>query len=365
MSRSRILALMQSQFIEMRRDFGAMFLTFLFPLFFVVILTGSALVRSNPTFDFGFVDQTKSAEAQQFADALASQNIAIKTYSDEATLRSALTRRDVTAAVILPEGWTPTATGPRVRVVADTTTAGLAETVVNAARAKIKLGQGETADAIPFEMTTVEGSNAEFNFIYPGMLALALVQMGLFMTATPILKARERGTLRYILLTPTTTRELVVSQVLFRVLIASVQLTLLLAAGAFIITLSPSAWLATFGISILGTIMLVSIGYALAGIARSTESGMALIMIANFAMLFGGNVFWNPEGSAVLTAVARIMPVSYLADAYRQIISGAQGLWPIWQDIAMMLGFTLLALLIANRTFTFDMRSRDVQAQRA
>lgn len=365
MNRDRILALMKSQFTEMRRDLGAMFLTFLFPLFFVVILTGSALVRSSPSFDFGFVDRSGGSVAQGFADALASQNIAIRNYADEEAVRTALERRDLSAAVILPQGWTPEAKDLPIRVVADSAMAGLAETVVDAARARVGLGQGASATAMPFEITTVTGNDAEFSFIYPGMLALALVQMGLFMTATPILKARERGTLRYILLTPTTTRELIASQVLFRVLIAAVQLALLLAAGAFIIRLGPGAWLATVGISILGTVMLVSIGYALAGVARSTESGMALIMIANFAMLFGGNVFWNPEQSSVLTAIARIMPVSYLADAYRQTISTADGLWPLWQDLAMMVVFTLIALVIASRTFTFDMRNRDVQAQRA
>lgn len=365
MKPDRIAALIRSQYLEMRRDFGAMFLTFLFPLFFVVLLTGSALVGQAPSFDFGVVEGQAGDDGQAFADALASQNVSIASYADRGAALAALNDRKISAAVVLPDGWSRAETALKIEVIADESVAGLAETVINAARARLALGEGETAGGMPFVMETIPAANAEFNFIYPGMLALALVQMGLFMTATPILKARERGTLRYMLLTPTTTRELVGAQVLFRVLVAAVQLTVLLAAGAVLISLTPADWAATLGISLLGIVMLVSIGYALAGIASSTESGMAMIMIANFAMLFGGNVFWNPEGSAVLTAIARVMPVSYLADAYRQIISGTDGLWPLWQDIVMMAVFTVLALSLAARTFSFDMRNRQVQAPRA
>lgn len=364
MKSDRIIALISAQFAEMRRDFGATFLTFLFPLFFVIVLSASALIGATPSFEFGVLDRAQTQQAQGFVDALASQNVAVTTYADQAALDEALKQRDITAAVVVPEGWTPQGAAP-VQVTSDADMAGLTATVLDAARARIGLGDGEGGRAMPYALATVEGGNSEFAFIYPGMLALALVQMGLFMTATPILKARERGTLRYLTLTPATTSELIASQIAFRVVVAALQLLLLLAVGSVIISLDWQTWLGVAGVSALGVVMLVSIGYALAGLVRSTESGMALIMIVNFAMMFGGNVFWNPENSTVLLAVAHVIPVSYLADAYRQLISEAPGLWPLWQDVAMMALFTLLAVLLALRSFSFDMRSPDLQPRRA
>jgi ABC-2 type transport system permease protein len=101
--------------------------------------------------------------------------------------------------------------------------------------------------------------------------------------------------------------------------------------------------------------MLISIGYAVAGIVNSLDTGMAVVMILNFAMMFGGNIFWDPENSLALKIFAHLMPVSYLADLFRQLISGTEGLWPLWVDIGAMLGWTALALVVALRTFRFDM----------
>jgi ABC-2 type transport system permease protein len=360
MNISRITALMGVQLAETRRDFGAMFLSFVFPLFFVLLLSGSVLLSPSFVVEFGIVNGDTTPGARDFADALASQNVALRTVTGtEAT--ELLQSGDLSAVVTFPDGWTLEGAGAPLGVLSSDTMAGFAETVVDAARARIGLPNDGAIDARVIE----KARNSEFNFIYPGMLALALVQLGLFMTATPILKARDRGTLRYLLLTPLTRLELVVSQIAFRVGIAVLQIGLLLGVGSFIIDLGLLQWAATAGVALLGVVMLISLGYALSGVATSTESGMALVMIANFTLMFGGNVFWDPAGSTVLMVIAHLLPVSYLADAFRQVISGTDGLWPLWVDLAAMAGWTALFLAIASRTFSFDMRGADSRPARA
>jgi ABC-2 type transport system permease protein len=362
MNLSRVTALMGVQLAETRRDFGAMFLSFVFPMFFVLLLSGSVLLSPSFVVEFGIVNGDTTPEARAFADALASQNVALRTVTEtEAT--DLLQSGDLSAVVTFPDGWTlgGHGEGEPLGVLSSDTMAGFAETAVDAARARIGLPDAAVVDARVIE----KARNSEFNFIYPGMLALALVQLGLFMTATPILKARDRGTLRYLLLTPLTRFELVVSQIAFRVAIAVLQIGLLLGVGSLIIDLSVLQWAATGGVALLGVVMLISLGYALSGVATSTESGMALVMIANFTLMFGGNVFWDPAGSTVLMTIAHLLPVSYLSDAFRQVISGTDGLWPLWVDLAAMVGWTALFLVIASRTFSFDMRGADSRPARA
>ena len=55
MQMRRIKALFTAQLKELRRDFGALFLSFVFPLFFVVILISSNLVNSAITVEFALV----------------------------------------------------------------------------------------------------------------------------------------------------------------------------------------------------------------------------------------------------------------------------------------------------------------------
>jgi ABC-2 type transport system permease protein len=201
-------------------------------------------------------------------------------------------------------------------------------------------------------------ASSDFTFIYPGMLAMAMLQLGLFATATPLLRARERGTLRHLLLTPMRVRELLVAQVSFRLLVALAQVAVLLAAGMFVADLSVAQWAATFAVTIVGAIALISIGYALAGSVPNLDTGMAAIMLANFAMMFGGNVFLNPDSSKALWIVAHVLPISYLADAYRQIINHAEGLWPMWLDLTVLVAWAAVALTVAARSFRVDMGPR-------
>jgi hypothetical protein len=39
---------------------------------------------------------------------------------------------------------------------------------------------------------------------------------------------------------------------------------------------------------------------------------------------------------------------------FRQVITGVQGLHPLWLDALVIVGFSLVAILFASKTFKFD-----------
>jgi ABC-2 type transport system permease protein len=357
MSPKRVTALAAAQFKEYRRDFGAVFLSLIFPLFFVVILVSTNLAQSAMRIDFALVDPQQQNAGLRLADALASENVQIKSM-DAQTARKALADGRVKAVVTMPAD-----AGGEIGLEAGPMFASFASLALDAARVRLLPPDlAAASNTHPYRLTTVEqGPDAEFTFIFPGILALALLQLGLFSTATPLLRARERGTLRYLLLTPLSLTELLTSQLAVRLGIALVQILVLLGAGSLVTVLSVWQWALVLMVSLLGIAMLIAVGYAVAGIASSLETGLAIIMILNFAMMFGGNIFWNPESATALWIIAHLMPVSYLADLFRQIIVHAPGLWPAWFDVAALVGWTVLALLLAIRTFRFDMDRRETR----
>src|SRR5262249_3896047 len=145
---------------------------------------------------------------------------------------------------------------------------GFARMALEAARARmLDTGSGEVRGYRIRTVAPPQAGDADFVFIYPGMLALALLQLGLFATATPLLRARENGTLRHLLLTPLRVGELLAAQVGFRFLVAMTQIGALLLAGAFVVPLAATQWLAVLAVALLGAVMLISIGYAFAGLA--------------------------------------------------------------------------------------------------
>jgi len=357
LSFQRIGAVLRSQTLEFVRDFGSVFLSLVFPLLFVLALVGSNMVKPSFQFTFGVIDPQHNPQTQELLGALTGPGISFKTV-DEARGRADLQDGQLHALLFIPTQALNTGEGV-VHALTDARYENMVTMALDAARARLAPPQAQAQAAYSTRIQTLQReTDQNFAFIFPGMLALALVQLGMFATATPLLRARERGSLRYLLLSPLSVLELLAGQVGMRVALAMLQVVLLLGAGALLIPLSLGTWLAVAGVALLGVAMLVSIGYAVAGLPRSLESGMGLIMILNFVMMFGGNIFWDPKGSPVLELVAHLLPASYLADALRQTLSGREGLWPLWLDLGAMLGWTAAAVLLATRTFSFDMNER-------
>ena len=95
-----------------------------------------------------------------------------------------------------------------------------------------------------------------------------------------------------------------------------------------------------------------------AGSAPSLESGMVIVMLINFGMLFFGQVFFDFSGVPFLRPFVRAVPLSYLSDLLRQIMSGIEGLSPIWIDVLALVGWTIAGVTIAIWRFQFDMEER-------
>jgi len=361
MQRSGAFLLAQTR--EFYRDFGTLFLNVIFPMMFVAVLIFSHYMSPTFKFEMGVVEMRQDRSSQQFVQAMAaSPSVSIRSLPSREAATAAVEEGDLHAAFVVTDsgfeqnrGRVDLIVGPRYedfsRLMLDAVRDRMREKIANPGGG----ATGASASLFDYKLTSPDmPEQSEFTFTFPGMLALALVQLGLFATAVPLLQARDRGTLKYLSLTPLSRAELLVGQLGMRVGIAVVQLAAILAAGSLVIDLSAAQWAATLAASLLGVLLLVSIGYAIAGFAGSLQSGMAIILTANFSMLIGGNVFMDPGDSTVQYVAACIIPISYLADLFRQIITGQSGLWPLWADVAAILGWSALAIAIALRTFRFD-----------
>jgi len=347
-------AFLLAQTREFYREFGTLFLNIIFPLMFVSALIFSHYMSPSFKFEMGVVEMRQDRASQQFVQALsANPSVAIRSLPSRQAAMAAVEEGDLHAAFVVTDSRFEQNQG-RVDLIVGPRYEDFSRLMLDAARERMRSGSAAPA-LFDYKLTNPNmAEQSDFTFTFPGMLALALVQLGLFATAVPLLQARERGTLKYLSLTPLTRAELLVGQLGMRVTIAIVQIVLILAAGSMVVDLSTAQWAATLGASLLGVLLLVSIGYAIAGSAGSLQSGMAIILFANFSMLLGGNIFMDPSSSTVQYVIACIIPISYLADLFRQIITGQSGLWPLWVDVAAVLGWSAAAIGIAMRTFRFD-----------
>lgn len=350
----RVHAIAVIQAHEFRRDFGAVFLNIIFPLMFVCGLLISNL--SNPTMKFkiGVIESAKEHASQAFVQSLASSpGMDVKSLTRDRAL-TALQQGEVHAVFDVSSSDFAHDKG-RIELIVGPRFEPFSRLLLDAVRDRMNRETDPQVRAFDYSVKNPPGEvRSEFSFTFPGLLALAMVQLGLFATAVPLLQARDRGTLRYLSLTPLGIGEMLVGQVAVRACIGMVQVTVILIAGSFVMDLTPAQWALVFSISVLGIVLLVSIGYALAGMATNPQAGTAMILVINFTMLFGGNVLMDPRDSTLQYVIACFIPISYLSDLYRQVITGESGLWSAWIDVAAVVGFSVLAATLALRTFRFD-----------
>lgn len=354
-SKRKIAALFSVQFKEFYRDFGSIFFSFAFPMIFVAMLVISNNNGAAYKFKVGIIDEYSNPLTFELVETL-SENISIQAeVADRENVTQRLADGDLHALLVVPEG-NFLAGDSKLDLVVDERFEEFSRVLVEAISARIL--NVEASDSYTVSRPSIE-SQSEFSFIFPGMLALALLQLGLFATASPILRARERGNLRYLLLTPLKVSELIFSQISMRTCVALTQVALLLAVGSLVVDISLLDYFMIMAVSLLGAVMLISIGYFIAGVVPSQDFGMTLIMFTNFAMMFGGNIFWDVDANPVMKYASYLVPVSYLSDIYRQLISGVSGVWPIWIDVAALFAWTALAVFLATKTFKFDMRQSE------
>ena len=337
---------------EFRRDYGIVFMNFLFPLTFVAALVISQLVSPAFFFEVAVVGAEEHPTGIKFVEALSeSPGIVVKSLSKKKA-DEYLSQGKVNAIVVFSDS--DSSNGPiKFELIVSEKFKEFTKLILDSVT--VRMMEPNKKEFLDFDVSTPEDDkNSEHSFIFPGVLAMALLQLGLFATATPLLHAREKGSYRCFLLSPLTTFDLLLSQITLRFIIALCQISVLLIVGAIVIDFSLEDIINIIGVTCLGIIMLVSIGYCIAGAAPSLQSGMAIVMIVNFAFMFGGSVFFDPESSDILFYIAHIIPLSYLSDLYRQIITGNEGLWPIWLDLLVIILTALTAMFISVKTFRFD-----------
>jgi ABC-2 type transport system permease protein len=351
--------LCEMNFKEFYRDPVAAFFSFFFPLLFLLTFGITETVRRPPTFQFGIVTSSVNPTVHRFVELLATYE-SVNTEGVSLAEGNERLRDGRLAALLVIPAAQPLGVAATLRLVVDDRWATFARMAMDSARGQLAHEESGMAFSVDYRVEKPASKPmSAFTFIFPGLIAMALLQLGLFATAAPLLRARDRGTLRHLSTTPVSGVALMASQLLLRLTVGSFQLLLLIGLGAWLFHVQiAGSWIALGLSTALGAVMLIAMGYALAGSVPSMESGMVIVMLINFGMLFFGQVFFDFSGVPFLRPLVRAVPLTYLSDLLRQIVGGVSGLSPTWVDVLALMGWTIVVVTIAARRFQFDMGER-------
>lgn len=205
-------------------------------------------------------------------------------------------------------------------------------------------------------------SNSRLDFVIPGILATAIMWLGIF-AAIPLVQQREQQVLRRMAVTPLPRSRLVTAQVLARLLVSVAQAVFILGAARLLFGVPigrgagswPLAAATVATMVLLGAMSFVAIGYAVAALSSTQSGAHAWAQLLTMPMLLLAGVFFPiAVMPGLLRPLIAILPLTYLADALRQTAIGGQNFAPLPVDLLALGAWVVIPLAISIRYFRWS-----------
>jgi ABC-2 type transport system permease protein len=196
------------------------------------------------------------------------------------------------------------------------------------------------------------------DYLLPGILAMSIMQIGLFATAQPLVALRVQGVLKRLGATPLSRRTLLTAYIALRLTIALVQTAIIVAIGRFAFQVAMvGSWWEFSGWVLLGNLTFLSIGFFMAAVSKNEESCIAVGNIINLPMILLSGIFFPVSGlPAFLQALVDLVPLNYLADALRQVMVDAPPLHDAKTNAMALAAWVVVMVILAVRFFSWDSR---------
>jgi ABC-2 type transport system permease protein len=279
---SRLTSLIRKEFIQILRDPRTLALVLVMPIMQLFLL-GYAATNDVRNVPLAVYDQDRGTAARVLLEAYRAADyfhLAFDVDSEEA-LRELIDYGEARVGLIIPPGYTDRvkSTGSaQVVFVLDGSDPTVASTALSAAQLvgqehatqimverMVRRGQ-PVAMQLPVEVHTQVWYNPDLISAYymiPGVIAMILYAITSILTATAVVRERERGTIEQLIVTPIRPWELIVGKLMPYVVLAFVMMLEVLAIGHW--------W---FGVPIRGSLSLILL---LSGLFLLSSLGIGLL----------------------------------------------------------------------------------------
>lgn len=339
------------------RNRTALFWNLIFPVIFILVF-GTVFGDNNFQADVGVAGAPSEFQAE--VDATLRGSDAFVVSSGETAEQELAALRDGDRDVVLVFGEEPAGGGfPAVQLYYDEAAGPNAQISLSAIQQVLNsVAQGPSP--VPVEVQPVETLDISYmDFLLPGIIAMSIMNSGVIGLSTSFVTFRERGILRRIKVTPFPLPSFVSARVISQLIIAVPQALILYLISHFLfgVDIQGSILLVILSIFI-GSLAFLAMGFAISSIAPNVETAASYSNLITFPMLFLSGVFFAVDSApGWLQPITKLLPLRYLVDALREVMTRGKGLDAIWQDW-LILGLTaLISVVIAVRFFRWDART--------
>ncbi len=346
------------------RNRQALFFTLFMP---IVIMTIFGMIGFDriPKIHIGVAAGNPQPATVQFIDALKSVPAFEVTVGTEPDERAALIEGERVLVLVLPDdlipapGTTTTTarTIPILKNVGQEQQAATALPIINQFLDKTTIALAGAPVLFSPTVEDVSSRNVRYiDFLLPGIVAMAIMQMAVFSVSFVFVDYKEKGILKRLLATPMKPYQFVTSNAVTRLLVAILQTAILILLGIILFKthVYGSYWLVALT-SVLGGAMFLGLGFTISGIAKTVDAVPAVANLIIFPMLFLSGVFFPTDTMAPwLQRVVEYLPLTHFADALRMVMAEGKGWTAIATDVWWLAGWAVVLFVLAVVTFRFE-----------
>ncbi len=348
---------------EFSRNRFAMFWTIAFPVFFMLLFGIIFSGGGDSSYKVGMAVEDPGRIGSALTQAFEDVEILKVTEGARDDLLAKLKHGDLNAVVVVPDGVTAAVTAGKTADIqvhydpSNQITAQILLTIVEKVLGGVEQGLAGRAALFAIQSVTITASSLRtIDFLVPGILAMALMQLGIFATAPPLVQLREQQVLRRLGATPLTRTMLLAAQVCLRITVGLVQTALVILVGALVFRVQIVGNLFLLaGFVVLGALSFVCLGYFMSTWGKTQEGVNGASQFINFPMMFLSGLFFPVDTMPKwIRPVVDAMPLTYLADALRQIMVGASPLHPLGIDLLVLTVWLVICAVLAVKFFRWE-----------
>jgi ABC-2 type transport system permease protein len=346
MSLTRLIALIRKEFLQISRDPRTLALVILMPLMQLVLL-GYAATNDVRNISMAVVDQDRSPQSRTLINAYRVADYFMIAYdaASEKELRELMDGGQVRVGLIIPpEYGQKVASGQTAQVafVLDGSDPTVASTALSSAQ---MIGQAHSTTLVAEQLArsgaALAGARVSVStqvwynpdlissyFMIPGVIGMILQALTSILTATAIVRERERGTIEQLIVTPIRPLEMIIGKIMPYTLLSFINCFEVIAIGHWWFGVPVRGDLLTIAlVSGLFLVSILGIGLLASTVANTQQEAMLTVFMTLLPSIFLSGFFFPLEAMPpVLQAVSLLMPLRYYLIIIRSLLLKGVGI---------------------------------------
>jgi len=361
-----MLAITKASLHAIFRSPSAVVFGFAFPFIFILVFAFMGNSGGFTTYKIA-VDSKADTTNELYKTLENTRGVNIKKYSNQSALQEDLQNGKLAGIINIQKN--PKGTPPYIFSMKSTTASNdkwpqfitLVQSVINKISNKIYPGRPVYADFdfnFPRDITVIRKYKS-IDFILPGQLGFSLLASGVFGVAFMFFSLRTTLVLKRFFATPISRTFIILGEMFSRVLFQMLTAIVIILAGYYFFDYTLIYGFETFiellVLSFIGLVVFMGMGFVVSGIAKNDNAIPPLANIVTLPQfLICGTFFPVDVFPRWLQWLAKVLPLTHLNNALREVAFNGNNLWDERWEIAILLLWGVVVYAVAVKVFKWE-----------